>query len=148
MLFKLVGRCIDIAEKELAAKDTEEYDARLVMRKKKELDAQRKVAVEQLKLARYFYKQIVDGVPEGWTFKKIAEVAGINENNLSKSFYGIIEYIDIASVTTASINQTTKYEFEDAPGRAGVLLPMVISYGRVYVQTENHMRSFGIQLTI
>jgi type I restriction enzyme M protein len=58
MLFKLVGRCIDISEKELGAKDEESYDARLVLRKKKELEGLRKNAVEQLKLARYFYKQI------------------------------------------------------------------------------------------
>lgn len=76
MLFKLTGRCIDIAEKELAAKDNDAYDARLVMRKKKELDAQRKSAVEQLKLARYFYKQI-HWLQERFPEAKLRDVQGL-----------------------------------------------------------------------
>ncbi|HEX2959744.1 MAG TPA: N-6 DNA methylase, partial [Chitinispirillaceae bacterium] len=76
MLFKLVSRCIDIAEKELDAKDSEDYDTRLVMRTKKELDAQRKTAVEQLKLARYFYKQI-QWLQERFPDAKLRDVQGL-----------------------------------------------------------------------
>jgi type I restriction enzyme M protein len=76
MLFKLVGRCFDIAEKELNAKDDENYDARAVMKKKKELDSQRKDAVEQLKLARYFYKQI-HWLQERFPEAKLRDVQGL-----------------------------------------------------------------------
>lgn len=59
LICKLAIRSIDIAEKELSAKDFESYDARFVNKTKKEFEELRKDAVEQLKLATYFHKQIL-----------------------------------------------------------------------------------------
>lgn len=46
------------------------------------------------------------------------DVAEINRETLPSSFDGEIEYIDISSVTPGSINETTRYDFRDAPSRA------------------------------
>lgn len=64
LLYKLTARAVDWAEKELAAKELaaktlEVWDFRAVNRLRKELEANRKAAVEQLKQAVYFYRQIV-----------------------------------------------------------------------------------------
>jgi type I restriction enzyme M protein len=56
-LYKLTMRSVDIIEKELDAKNNG-WDSRAASRLKKELDGARKDAIEQLKLARYFYKQV------------------------------------------------------------------------------------------
>ena len=61
---------------------------------------------------------VVDGVPKGWWTLRLNEVAEINAVTLHNQFHGEIEYIDIASVTPGRINDTTRYSFEDAPGRA------------------------------
>lgn len=64
------------------------------------------------------HTRVTNGVPEGWEWKKLGEVADINQTSLGGTFDGEIEYIDIASVTPDSINETTRYQFRDAPGRA------------------------------
>lgn len=61
---------------------------------------------------------IVDGVPEGWEWKALGDVARINRTSLASNFDGEIEYIDITSVTPGAINETTPYHFRDAPSRA------------------------------
>jgi type I restriction enzyme M protein len=58
MLYKLLTRAGEIAEKEFDARKHEVWDNRLVTRLKKDLDEQRKNAVEQLKQAIYFYRQV------------------------------------------------------------------------------------------
>ena len=72
----------------------------------------------RLRFPGYEHTRIVDGVPKGWKSKKLGDVAHINKTNLSGTFDGDIEYIDIASVTPGSINETTPYVFRDAPSRA------------------------------
>lgn len=57
LIYKLAARLIDICEKELNAKDSEEWNSREITRIRKALDESRKVAVEQLKQVRYFFKQ-------------------------------------------------------------------------------------------
>jgi type I restriction enzyme S subunit len=57
-------------------------------------------------------------VPEGWEKKRLSEVADVNRESLPSSYDGEIEYIDISSVTPGSINETTRYDFRDAPSRA------------------------------
>jgi type I restriction enzyme S subunit len=64
------------------------------------------------------HARITDGVPEGWALLPLRELARINQKNLNSNFDGVIEYIDIASVTPNSINETTTYDFRDAPSRA------------------------------
>ncbi|PKO87581.1 MAG: restriction endonuclease subunit S [Betaproteobacteria bacterium HGW-Betaproteobacteria-10] len=72
----------------------------------------------RLRFPGHEHTPIVDGVPQGWQRKTLGEVAHINQRNIGSAFDGEIEYIDIASVTQNSVNETTKYDFRDAPGRA------------------------------
>ncbi|MBK7767672.1 MAG: hypothetical protein IPI44_17365, partial [Sulfuritalea sp.] len=70
---------------------------------------------------------ITDGVPEGWERNSLGDIAHINQTSLGSAFDGEIEYIDIASVTPGSINETTSYDFRDAPSRAR----RVVSHGDI-----------------
>ena len=72
----------------------------------------------RLRFPGYEHTRIVDGVPQEWERKTLGEVARVNRATLGSAFDGEIEYIDIASVTPNSINETTRYQFRDAPGRA------------------------------
>ncbi len=71
-----------------------------------------------LRFPGHEHVRIIAGVPKGWRCEKLQEVADINAISLNNGFQGKIEYIDISSVTTGQINETTFYEFENAPGRA------------------------------
>lgn len=62
--------------------------------------------------------EVINGLPNGWTEKALSEVVDVNARSLSKGYQGQIEYIDISCVSTNSIDSTTWYDFEDAPGRA------------------------------
>jgi len=76
LLFKLATRASEIAEKELGAKGNGDWDGRAVNRMKKDLDTVRRDAVEQMKQAAYFYKQVAwlhHRFPEG----KLADVLGL-----------------------------------------------------------------------
>ena len=72
----------------------------------------------RLRFPGHEHTRIVDGVPKGWRYSQLSDVACINQSNLNSAFDGDIEYIDIASVSTDSIDHTTQYSFRDAPGRA------------------------------
>lgn len=72
----------------------------------------------RLRFPGHEHTPIVDGVPEGWERKTLGEVTHINQRNIANAFDGEIEYIDIASVSRNSVNETTTYDFRDAPGRA------------------------------
>lgn len=72
----------------------------------------------RLRFPGHEHTRIADGVPEGWERKTLGDVAHINQTSLSSTFDGEIEYIDIASVTPGAINETTPYNFRDAPSRA------------------------------
>jgi type I restriction enzyme M protein len=67
MLYKLAARAADIAEKELEAKESDDWDTRAVSRWKKEIDAQRRESVEQLKVTVYFHRQ------SGWLLTRFPE---------------------------------------------------------------------------
>jgi type I restriction enzyme S subunit len=71
-----------------------------------------------LRFPGHEHVRMIDGVPERWRKKKLKEVADVNAISLNNGFQEKIEYIDISSVTTGKINETTLYEFKDAPGRA------------------------------
>jgi len=72
----------------------------------------------RLRFPGYEHTRIKNGIPEGWEKSKLGTLALINGVTLPSSFEGWIKYIDISSVTPASINQTTEYDFKDAPSRA------------------------------
>lgn len=58
-------------------------------------------------------------IPEGWRTTTLSDVATINESCVKKvDMTGEIEYIDISSVSRGKIIVTSKYDFENAPGRA------------------------------
>ncbi|WP_027147115.1 class I SAM-dependent DNA methyltransferase [Methylobacter marinus] len=60
LLYKLVARCTQLAHELAATEEAAEfYDRRLAGKRLKQLDEERKLAVEQLKLAAYFHRQIV-----------------------------------------------------------------------------------------
>ena len=57
LIYKLAARLIDFCEKDLNAKDSDEWNSRETTKLRKALDEARKAAVEQLKQVRYFFKQ-------------------------------------------------------------------------------------------
>ncbi|HUW44381.1 MAG TPA: N-6 DNA methylase [Dehalococcoidia bacterium] len=57
LLYKLVCRLINICEDELAAKESDLWVSRDIIKSRKAADEARQVAVEQLKLVRYFHRQ-------------------------------------------------------------------------------------------
>ena len=62
------------------------------------------------------------GLPVGWNLEKLGKVAEINNNSIKKGFQGTIKYVDIASVSTGSIDSWIEYKFNEAPGRAKRIL--------------------------
>jgi type I restriction enzyme, S subunit len=72
----------------------------------------------RLRFPGHEHTRIVDGVPEGWERKTVADVAEVNRESLGRSFDGEIEYVDISSVTPGQINETAVYDFYAAPSRA------------------------------
>ncbi len=76
LLYKLVVRAVEFAEKDLEAKRFEKWDARSVGRLKKDIDALRKEAVEQLKLAVYFHRRVL-WLHSRFPKAKLAEVEGL-----------------------------------------------------------------------
>jgi type I restriction enzyme M protein len=58
LLYKIAARAADIVEKDLNGHEADEWDSREANKQKKELDSLRKDAVEQLKLASYYHRQI------------------------------------------------------------------------------------------
>jgi type I restriction enzyme M protein len=60
LLYKLVTRCAQLAQETATVEEAAEFhDRRIASKRLKQLDEARKQAVEQLKLAAYFHRQIV-----------------------------------------------------------------------------------------
>lgn len=103
MLYKLVIRSIDVCEKELSAKDYESYDSRLISRDKKVLDNLRKDAVEQLKLASYYHKQI-HWLQSRFPNAELCDVEGlvklVDVKEIEKNDYSLTpgRYVGVAAV--------------------------------------------------
>ena len=72
----------------------------------------------RLRFPGHEHTRITNGVPERWERKALADVAEVNRQSLGSGFDGEIQYVDIASVTPAQINETKLYGFRDAPSRA------------------------------
>ena len=77
LIYKLITRGLDLAEKELEAKSNGgSWDGKDIYKLKKDLDPLRKDATDQLKKARYFHRQIVwlqDRFPDA----KLVDVEGL-----------------------------------------------------------------------
>ena len=62
-------------------------------------------------------------IPDGWSFTKISEIAGINESSISRDdFFDYIRYIDISSVSTDKMETPELMSLQDAPSRAKRIL--------------------------
>ncbi len=72
----------------------------------------------RLRFPGHEHTRIINGVPEGWQRGVLSDVAEVNRASLSSSYDGLIDYIDISSVTPRHIQETTSYDFRDAPSRA------------------------------
>ena len=73
---KLAGRVIDVAVKELDARDSEAWDNGDVNKARKSLEAARANAVEVLRLVRYFVRQ-ADWLQERFPEAKLRDVEGL-----------------------------------------------------------------------
>jgi type I restriction enzyme, S subunit len=100
------------------------------------------------------HTRIAKGVPEGWRKKRLSDVAEVNRESLPGGYDGEIEYIDISSVTPGSINETTIYDFRDAPSRSrrvvrhgdiiwSCVLPNRRSYAVIWQPAPNLVASTG-----
>jgi len=72
----------------------------------------------RLRFPGHEHVRVKNGIPDGWTRESLREIAKVNRANMGRSFDGKIDYIDIASVTPGQINETTHYDFKEAPSRA------------------------------
>jgi len=75
-MYRLANRLIDICLNTYNAKDSDKWNTREISNLKKQTEEARDTAVNQLKLARYFYHQaqwLVERFPEG----KLRDVEGL-----------------------------------------------------------------------
>jgi type I restriction enzyme, S subunit len=99
--------------------------------------------------------KIEKGVPQGWRFAELSEMASINSSSLKKgSRQDRIQYIDISAVTTNHIAELTEIALAEAPGRARRLVkhgdviwssvrPANRAYCLIYEPPENLIASTG-----
>jgi len=93
---------------------------------------QRRIAILE-ELARSLYREwfvefrfpghegelSIDNIPNGWTNRKLSEVAQVNANSVRRGKEPtLIRYIDIASVSTGQVDNVEEIPFTEAPGRA------------------------------
>ena len=78
LLFKLIGRVIEICEKECMAKESDDWSSRDVNRARKLTDEARGLAVDQLKQVRYFWKQ-AHWLTERFPDAKLRDVEGLDK---------------------------------------------------------------------
>ena len=99
--------------------------------------------------------KIVDGVPEGWQWCKVRDVADINSSALLKNYKeDFIDYVDLGSVRCGHIETRTRYNLNEAPGRAkrcakdgdiiwGMVRPNLKAYALVTNPKETDVFSTG-----
>jgi len=81
-------------------------------------------------------------IPEGWEVKKLKKVASVNSQSIRKnSAPERINYIDIKSVSTGSIDEVRPMTFEEAPSRAR----RIVKHGDIIWSTVRpNRRSFSL----
>lgn len=99
--------------------------------------------------------KIVDGVPEGWQWCKVRDVADINSSALPKNYKeDFIDYVDLGSVRCGHMETRTRYNLNEAPGRAkrcakdgdiiwGMVRPNLKAYALVTNPKETDVFSTG-----
>lgn len=108
-----------------------------------------------LRFPGYETTPVVDGVPEGWKWTQLADIATVNKRSISKDYsFEYIDYIDIGSVSAGRIESKTRYMLKDAPGRAkrvvcdgdviwGMVRPNLKSYALVFHPQDTTIASTG-----
>lgn len=101
---------------------------------------------------------LVDGVPEGWSIKKLSEIAVVNRQGISKTFNcSYLDYIDLSTVSVGKIAKPTRYKLQDAPGRAkrvakdgdiawGMVRPNLKSYALILNPSDTTIFSTGFAI--
>lgn len=99
--------------------------------------------------------KIADGVPEGWRWCRVRDVADINSSALPKNYKeDFIDYVDLGSVRCGHIETRTRYNLNEAPGRAkrcakdgdiiwGMVRPNLKAYALVTNHKETDVFSTG-----
>lgn len=73
----------------------------------------------RMRFPGYAGARYVAGLPEGWTQRRLSEVADINARSVNRqSEPEFIRYIDISAVGTNQLEMPEEIPFADAPGRA------------------------------
>jgi type I restriction enzyme, S subunit len=83
-------------------------------------------------------------IPDGWRIVPLKDIAGVNERSLQNG-HGIEEiiYIDIASVSTASIDNKVRMGFDESPSRAR----RIVRHGDIIWSTVRpNRRSYALVL--
>jgi type I restriction enzyme, S subunit len=84
-------------------------------------------------------------VPQGWSLKRLADVAAINVRTVKKGQEpDPLLYVDIASVTPGEIQSLQEYTWANAPGRARRL---VTDGDIIWSCVRPNRRSFGLVLS-
>jgi type I restriction enzyme M protein len=114
LVYKLVVRLIEQCEKELNARESEHYNNREINLLKKSLEEARKEAVEQLKLVRYFYKQ-VHWLQERFPDAELRDVPGlvklVDREEIEKNDWSLTpgRYVEVAPEEVDE-----EFDFEEA----------------------------------
>ena len=99
--------------------------------------------------------EIVDGVPVGWEYCLLSDIAVVNSQQIGKGYpHEKILYVDLSSVRNGHILEYTDFNLKDAPGRAkrlandgdiiwGMVRPNLCSYALVMHPNDNDVFSTG-----
>lgn len=111
-----------------------------------------------LRFPSYEHSKIVNAVPDGWEAKRLGDVAVTNpESHKSGKLPEVVNYIDIASVSTGIIDTKTEMLASDAPNRARRIArhgdviwsnvrPNLRAYALVMQPAENDVFSTGFTI--
>lgn len=114
VVFKLATRLVDVAEKDGNAREHEDWDGRAIAKLEKELEAQRKDLVEQLKLTLYFERQ------GHWLLSRFPEAQLV-------PVPGLVKLVDKTEIDEADWSLT--------PGRHVSVAPRAVDEGFDFEQT-------------
>lgn len=114
LAYKLATRLIDHCEKELKAKESALWVNRDITKARKDADAARQAAVEQLKQVRYFHKQVMwltERFPEGKLRDVEGLVALVDRETIEKADWSLTpgRYVGVAPE-----EEDEDFDFEEA----------------------------------
>ncbi len=110
---KMPMRLPEISEQRRIGKVLREIDEKI------ELNRQMNETLEQMGQALFRHYFIDNPEAEGWRKSKLGELTDINRESIGKDYpHDKIQYVDIASVSTGSIDKYETIELSSAPSRA------------------------------